>query len=55
MKEFIRILDLYDKINKEKAGGSNQNERLLRRGNAISGAPINNGTIQLPKPFIYLL
>ena len=32
------------------ADGSNQNEMLFMRGNAISGAPIINGTIQLPKP-----
>lgn len=33
-----------------KAGGSNQNLMLLRRGKAISGALINKGTSQLPKP-----
>lgn len=31
-------------------GGSNQNLRLFRRGNAISGAPSINGRSQLPKP-----
>ena len=30
--------------------GSSQNEMLFMRGNAISGAPIISGTIQLPKP-----
>ena len=40
-------LELNNKIN---AGGSNQNEILLRRGKAISGAPIISGTNQLPKP-----
>ncbi len=29
---------------------SSQNERLFSRGNAMSGAPIINGTNQLPKP-----
>ena len=33
-----------------KAGGSNQKEMLFMRGNAISGAPIMIGTIQLAKP-----
>ena len=27
-----------------------QNDRLFIRGNAMSGAPISSGTIQLPKP-----
>ena len=31
-------------------GGNNQNEILFNLGNAISTAPIINGTIQLPKP-----
>ena len=31
-------------------GGNNQNLRLLRRGKAISGAPIINGTNQFPNP-----
>ena len=44
-----------DSINDEfkrrkRAGGSSQKERLLRRGKAISGAPITRGVIQLPKP-----
>jgi hypothetical protein len=39
-----------DDNNKIKAGGSNQKEILFNRGNAISGAPIINGTNQLPKP-----
>ena len=30
--------------------GSSQNEILFIRGNAMSGAPIISGTIQLPKP-----
>jgi hypothetical protein len=30
--------------------GNSQNEILFIRGNAISGAPIINGTIQLPNP-----
>ena len=36
--------------NKINDGTSNQKLTLLRRGNAISGAPIINGTNQLPKP-----
>merc|ERR1739838_877810 len=39
-----------DKSNNERAGGRSQKERLLRRGNAISGAPIIRGDNQLPKP-----
>jgi hypothetical protein len=35
---------------KYSAHGNNQNDRLLSRGNAISGAPSKIGTIQLPKP-----
>lgn len=31
-------------------GGSSQNLMLLRRGNAISGAPSIRGTSQLPNP-----
>lgn len=31
-------------------GGNNQNLILFIRGNAISGAPIINGTKKLPKP-----
>ena len=34
----------------ERDAGSSQNEMLFMRGNAMSGAPIINGTIQLPKP-----
>ncbi len=30
--------------------GNSQNEMLFMRGNAMSGAPIISGTIQLPKP-----
>ena len=37
-------------ISSVKAKGNSQNEMLLRRGNAISGAPIISGTSQLPKP-----
>ena len=33
-----------------KDAGSSQKEMLFRRGKAMSGAPIINGTIQLPKP-----
>ena len=33
-----------------KATTSSQNEMLLRRGKAMSGAPIISGTNQLPKP-----
>jgi hypothetical protein len=39
-----------DDTNKIKAGGSNQKDILFNRGNAMSGAPIINGTNQLPKP-----
>lgn len=35
---------------KIKEGGINQKLKLFRRGNAISGAPTNKGTNQLPKP-----
>lgn len=31
-------------------GGSSQSDKLLSRGNDISGAPIRSGTIQFPKP-----
>jgi hypothetical protein len=33
-----------------KDGGNNQKLKLFKRGNAMSGAPINVGTNQLPKP-----
>ena len=33
-----------------KAAGNSQNEILFMRGKAMSGAPIINGTIQLPNP-----
>jgi hypothetical protein len=33
-----------------KDAGKSQKEMLFMRGNAMSGAPIINGTIQLPKP-----
>jgi hypothetical protein len=39
-----------DPNNKINDGGNNQKLKAFRRGNAISGAPINNGTKQLPKP-----
>jgi len=35
---------------KKRAGGSNQKDKLFKRGKAMSGAPINRGEIQLPKP-----
>ena len=35
---------------RQKAGTSSQKLILLRRGNAMSGAPIMSGTNQLPKP-----
>src|SRR5579864_5212408 len=37
-------------INSANEAGSSQNEMLFMRGNAMSGAPIISGTIQLPKP-----
>lgn len=37
-------------INNKKEGGNNQNLILFIRGNLISGAPINKGTIQFPNP-----
>ncbi len=39
-----------DNNNKIREGGNNQKLTLFNRGNAISGAPIINGTNQLPKP-----
>jgi hypothetical protein len=39
-----------DKSSSASAGGKSQKLRLLRRGNAISGAPIRIGTNQFPKP-----
>jgi hypothetical protein len=39
-----------DSNNNESAGGNNQNDILFNLGNAMSGAPINIGTNQLPKP-----
>jgi hypothetical protein len=36
--------------NKTKDGGNNQKLKAFNLGNAISGAPINNGTKQFPKP-----
>ena len=40
--------------NKNKAGGSNQNEILFKRGKAISGAPSIIGTNQFPNPPIII-
>jgi hypothetical protein len=40
--------------NKIKEGGNNQKLKAFNLGNAISGAPINKGTKQLPKPPIIL-
>ena len=37
-------------ISSVKEAGSSQNEMLFMRGNAMSGAPIISGIIQLPKP-----
>ncbi len=39
-----------DISNSVTEAGSSQNEILFMRGNAMSGAPIISGTIQLPKP-----
>ena len=39
-----------DNNNNKIEGINNQKLMLFKRGNAISGAPINNGTIQLPNP-----
>jgi len=39
-----------DESNNIKDGGRSQNLILLRRGNAISGAPSINGKSQFPKP-----
>lgn len=39
-----------DESKKNSAGGSSQNLRLLRRGNAISGAEIMRGISQFPNP-----
>lgn len=39
-----------DISSKVKAGGSNQNLMLFKRGNAMSGAPSIKGTNQLPNP-----
>jgi len=42
------VIDLDSR--KMKEGGRSQKERLFIRGNDISGAPINRGSIQLPNP-----
>jgi hypothetical protein len=39
-----------DSNRSKKEGGNSQKLRLFNRGNAISGAPINKGINQLPKP-----
>ena len=39
-----------DVISSVNDDGNSQNEMLFMRGNAMSGAPIISGTIQLPKP-----
>jgi len=39
-----------EKSSRERAGGRSQKERLLRRGKAMSGAPIRIGASQFPKP-----
>jgi len=39
-----------EKSRKERAGGKSQNDKLLRRGKAMSGAPTMSGTNQFPKP-----
>lgn len=39
-----------DITSRVREGGSSQNLMLLRRGNAMSGAPSIKGTIQLPNP-----
>jgi hypothetical protein len=43
---------MFDKNKKENDGGINQKLILFKRGKAISGAPKNMGTNQLPKPLI---
>ena len=43
-----------DERSKNKAGTNNQKLILFRRGKAISGAPIINGTNQFPKPPIII-
>ena len=37
-------------MSRANEAGSSQNEMLFMRGNAMSGAPIMSGTIQLPNP-----
>jgi hypothetical protein len=43
-----------EKSNNKRDGGNNQKLILFKRGKAISGAPIINGTNQLPKPPIII-
>ena len=40
----------FDPASSRSDGTSSQKLILFMRGNAMSGAPIINGTIQLPKP-----
>lgn len=44
------VLVLIAKINNINEEGNNQKLRLFLRGNDMSGAPIINGSIQLPNP-----
>lgn len=39
-----------EKRRRKRAGGKSQNDKLLRRGKAISGAPIISGANQFPNP-----
>jgi len=39
-----------ERSRRKREGGNNQKDKLLRRGKAISGAPIMSGASQLPKP-----
>ena len=48
--QYLHQLQQVLNFSKSKAGGNNQNEILFKRGNAMSGAPIINGTNQLPNP-----
>jgi len=44
------VSEKVDNINRKRELGNNQKLKLFNRGKAMSGLPINNGTIQLPKP-----
>ena len=46
----VTSLEESDNRSKDNEGGRSQKLKLLRRGNAISGAPIRIGTNQFPKP-----